>query len=281
MKKLILFIITFTLLWLTGCSENSTDSGKRTIAVSIAPEATFVKAVCGENFDIITSIPAGASPETYEPTPAEMQKITNAEIYFAIGVPAEENSILPLIDRKKTVVLQDFVAKEYPELSEGEHRDPHIWLSPKRVIVMVEKIAETLKHYDPKNADFYNENAKNYILELGKLNEYIVTAFKDIKNRNFLVFHPAFSYFADDYSLSMHALEEHGKETTAKRLAEMTDLAKEKNIKTIFYQAEASNKTAVSFAEEIGGTAVMLEPLSPDYIENIKKMTDLLQKAMK
>ena len=169
----------------------------------------------------------------------------------------------------------------YPDRLDDGGRDPHIWLSPKRVIVIVEAIADIIINADPENKDFYQKNCDNYISKLKELDGYIKSSFNGKTNRKFIAFHPAFGYFADDYELDMYALEEHGKEATAKRIAEIAKLARDEDIRFIFYQAEASQKQAVAFAEEIDGTAVMLEPLAADYINNLKIMTDLLKKAMK
>ena len=284
MRKLLIVLLTLLLTFLSGCNAKNVGNGseKKTVTVSIAPEATFVRRICGDKFDIVTAIPAGASPETYEPSPKEIKKIADSCLYFSIGVPAEENSILPIIsDKTRIIELHKKAASVYPDLTENGARDPHIWLSIKRVIVMTEAIAEVLQEIDPENAEFYSLNAKNFIDELKKLDEDINATFKNLKTQKFITFHSAFGYFADDYSLTQCAIEEHGKETTAKRFAEMADLAKKENIKTIFYQAEGSKKQALSFAEEIGGKAVMLEPLSPDYTENLKSMTKALSEAMK
>ncbi len=283
MKKLLFILLSLSFVFLSGCGNaNNNSADKKTVAVSIAPETTFVKQVCGDKFDVVTVIPTGASPEAYEPSPNEVKKIANACVYFSIGVPVEENSILPIIsDNTKTVALHKNVSKIYPDRTENGARDPHIWLSPKRVIVMVEAIAEVFGEIDPQNAEFYSLNATNYIDELKKLDSSIHTAFKSLRTNKFISFHSAFGYFADDYSLLQNALEEHGKEITAKRFAEMTDLAKKEEIKVIFYQAEGSKKQALSFAEEINGKAVMLEPLSSDYTENLKSMTRSLAEAMK
>ena len=284
MKKITILLMIFLLFLLVGCntSEKDTDNRKKTVAVSIAPQSTFVSKVCGDKFQVVTAIPTGASPETYEPNLQEIKSISDAEIYFSIGVPAEENLISPIISNKtKTVALHEKAAEIYPDRLENDARDPHIWLSPKRVIVMIETIAETFKEIDPENREFYTQNAKTYIEELTDLDKFITSSLKNLRTNKFISFHSAFGYFADDYSLSQYALEEHGKEATPKRFAQMADLAKKEDIKTVFYQAESSKKQVLSFAEEIGGEAVMLEPLSPNYTENLKAMTNSLLKAMK
>ena len=146
MKKVLLclFIISF---FLTGCKSNiqNEKSDVKSIAVSIGVQATFAQKICGDKWEILTAIPSGASPETYEPNPAELRKINQAEIYFGIGVPSEENFIIPSLGNEITSVrLQDAVKEKYPEIGEGIFRDPHIWLSPKRAIVMVETMTKEI-----------------------------------------------------------------------------------------------------------------------------------------
>lgn len=278
-SKIISVCLLFSLL-LCGCGGKTEK--KRTVAVTIAPQAAFVKAVCGDKLEVVTMVPAGASPETYEPTASELAGFSDAEIYFTVGVPSEEISILPNVSGgTKVVHLEQSVAEKYDDIKIGESRDPHIWLSPKRAVVMVEVIAEKLSELDSQNADFYNANAKSYIEKLQKLDADIAQTLEGVANKKIIVYHPAFGYFCDDYGIEMYALEDEGKEATAKRLAEMVDVAKKDDIKVIFYQAENSGRQAKAFAEEIGGAAVMLEPLSEDYIANLEKMAETVKEEMK
>ncbi len=270
--------------FMEGCKDaNNEIDGKAVIAVSIVPQKTFVEAICGNNFDIITVIPPGASPETYEPSPKEMEQFARSVIYFTIGVPAEEANILPFareVKDMKIIGLQKKVEEIYPsiEISPGR-RDPHIWLSPKRVKVMIEIITGEIINLDPLKEQEYLDNSESYIDELENLDRQIREMLKNLENKKFIVFHPAFAYLADDYGLNMYALEQEGKEATPQQLSEIIELAKKENIKVIFYQSEISSRQAEAFAEEIGGKAVQLEPLSPDYINNLKQMVQLIAGA--
>ncbi|MPN61082.1 hypothetical protein SDC9_208816 [bioreactor metagenome] len=78
----------------------------------------------------------------------------------------------------------------------------------------------------------------------------------------------------------MYALEEEGKEATIEHLQDMIDLAKEENIKVVFYQEEIDSSQSESFAEEIGGKTTQLAPLAADYIGNLKKMAQIMGEAM-
>lgn len=291
-KRFICIILGLTLflcmLPVTGCnkstgtneSENSTTK-KPVIAVSIVPEQTFVKAVCGDLAEVIAMIPPGNSPENYEPTPKEMQKFSKASIYFTIGVPTEEANILPNVGDIKVFSLQNEVASNYADrtFSSGE-RDPHIWLSPKRVKVMIVAIAREMSNFDPKNEKTYSENAKAYNEQLDELDGQIQSALTGVQSKKFIVYHPAFGYLADDYNLTMYALEEEGKEATPQHLQEMIDLAKKEKVKVVFYQEEVDSSQSEAFAEEIGGKTIQLSPLAADYIGNIRNMAKTMTEVM-
>jgi len=270
----------------TGCStKSSTKEDVPTVAVTIVPQATFVKAVAGDLVEVVTMVPPGRSPESYAPTPKELQQFSDASIYFTIGISAEDVNILPrtqdINKNMKVVSLADEVAKVYPdrEFAPGS-RDPHTWLSPKRAVVMVRTIARELSAIDPENSYTYEKNANKYIAEIEKADSEIAVLLKDIKGRTFIMYHPAFGYFADDYGLNMLALEEEGKEATARDLQEIIDAARAENIKVVFYQAEDESKKSRAFAEEIGGRAEMINPLAADYIENLKKVAQLFRETL-
>ena len=267
---------------MTGCIGNSNNkSNKLTVAVSIIPEQTFAKAVCGYLADVVVMVPPGFSPENYEPTPKEMQKLSDSKVYFSIGVPVEKDKILPKLEKSTTLVsLEKEVVKTYPDLKLGDERDSHIWLSPKREIIMVNKIAEEMGKIDPDNKSTYEKNAADYVKQLESVDSDIKDALKDVKNRKIVVYHPAFGYLANDYNLEMFALEDEGKEATASHLKEMIDLAKKDKIKAIFYQAEVDSSQSKAYAEEIGGKTIKLEPLAADYINNLKAMAKVMSEVM-
>jgi zinc transport system substrate-binding protein len=254
---------------------------KLIVAVSIVPEKTFVEAVCGDLAQIVTLIPPGSSPENYEPTPMEMEKFSDATIYFSIGVPTEEANILPNVGDMKVVSLQEEISEIYDDRTfESGERDPHIWLSPKRVKVMVAAIAREMGEMDEDNKEVYEKNAEAYMTQIDELDRKIKGALEGAQSKKFIVYHPAFGYLADDYGLEMYSLEEDGKEATPKHLQKMINLAKKENIKVIFYQEEIDSSQSEAFAEEIGGKTIQLSPLANDYINNLIKMANIMAEAM-
>lgn len=285
-NKIVSAVLILAMLILpVGCANSAASNtaqadGRPVIAVTIVPEKTFAEAVCKDLARVTAVVPPGNSPENYEPSPREMEQLSGASLYFAMGVPAEDY-ILPEIADVKIFPLHEEVALEYPDRTFGEDgRDPHIWLSPKRVKVMVAAIAREMGKLDEANKQAYEQNANEYIARLDKLDAKIASALEGVRSKAFIVYHPAFGYLADDYGIQMYALEEEGKEATVRHLQDMIDLAKREGIKVIFYQEEVDSSQSQAFAEEIGGKAVQLEPLAPDYIENLEKMADTIAEVM-
>jgi zinc transport system substrate-binding protein len=287
-RAVILSLLLFFSICLAGCQARPAatgPAGQLKVAVSIVPQATFVKAVGGDLVDVVTLIPPGGNPENYSPTPQQMEQFSGARLYFVIGVPAEKAGILPKVkDLNPDVMMVDLPAlvdAVYPPRSFASGaRDPHMWLSPKRVKEMVRITADHLSELDPAHKADYAQNAQSYIAQLDSLDQDIKASLAGLPNRTFIVYHPAFGYFADDYGLNMVALEEEGKEATAINLQKVIDLAKKEDIKVIFYQAEIDSKQARILAAEIGGQTEMVVPLDPDYINNMEKIAQTFARVL-
>jgi zinc transport system substrate-binding protein len=286
MRKIIIFLVLMT-VFLSACGS-TIESEKPIIITSIIPMQTFIEKVVGENFEVVSIIPPGGNPTNYEPSPQEMAKISDALVYFTLQTPTERSNILPKIDEFNkdldTVLVDESVASIYPVRyfdDDADHGDfdHHIWLSPKRVISIVEVIAIHLGNLYPDQAEFFEANANNYIESLQTLDTHIIESVSQLESKSFIIYHPSYGYFADDYGLEMVAIEEHGKEETAQGIEDVIDYALENHIKVIFHQAEIDSNQAETIAEEIGGLTFMLTPLSPDYIQSMTDLIDGLTQA--
>ncbi|QEK11226.1 ABC transporter substrate-binding protein [Crassaminicella thermophila] len=286
-KSIFLLLVSFIFFSFIGCSKDVTKIDKKIkVAVSIVPQKTFVEAVGGDLVEVVTMIPPGNSPENYAPSPRELQILSESSIYFTIGVPAEKANILPKIsdinENIQMVSLEEEVSKVYKdrEFAPGK-RDPHIWLSPKRAKLMVEIIKNELSEIDPLNKEVYEKNSKAYIEKLNRLDKEIKLSIEKLPKKAFIVYHPAFGYFADDYGLKMIPIEKEGKEATIEDIKEIIDFAKKENIKTVFYQAEIDSKQSRVIAQEIEGKTKEIAPLSPNYIENLENMAKIFADVLK
>ena len=159
-------------------------------------------------------------------------------------------------------------------------QDPHIWLNPVYAQLQVKNIANALSNSDPLNKNYYQSNAETYIQELDLLDSKIRTELSGCKT-NFITFHDAFSYFADEYGLTQHTIvastDPHG-DVTPKTLEKIISTAKKLNIKIIFAEESTSTKTSQVIADEIGGKVLILSPLEviTDNSSYVSKMTQNL-----
>jgi zinc transport system substrate-binding protein len=147
-----------------------------------------------------------------------------------------------------------------------ENKDPHIWLSPKNAKIMVENICAGLITVDPDHSEYYTQNKNDYLQRLDELDRNIEDMLSGMENGYFMVYHPAWGYFARDYNLEQIAIERAGKEPTAQQIIESVEGAKSHNIKVIFASPEFSQESAETIAKEIGGRVVLISPLPENYI---------------
>ena len=160
-------------------------------------------------------------------------------------------------------------------------QDPHIWLNPVYAQLQAKNIANALSNSDPTNKNYYQSNAEMYIKELDLLDSKIRTDLSGCRT-DFITFHNAFSYFAEEYGLTQHTIvastDPHG-DVTPKTLEKIISTAKKLNIKVIFAEESTSTKTSQVIADEIGGKVLVLSPLEvvSDEEDYVSKMTQNLE----
>ena len=302
-----LLTILLSVFVLGGCSSSSNNSTDRSetappkvteekldITVSILPQAYFVRKIGGERFSVNVMVQPGAEPATYEPKPQQMRALSEAEAYISIGVPFEgawmgkikaANPNMLIIDSAQGIQKMEMVAHHHHEEEEHEEDeetlDPHIWLSPQLVKVLSENIYQGLVQLDPTQKEEYKQNLDQFKAEIEQLDQTIKQNLAGIKNRKFIVFHPAWGYFASEYNLEQVPIEVGGQEPSASELAELIQEAREENIKVIFAQPEFSGKDAQTIAQEIDGEVLLISPLAPDWSDNLLKVSQTFAEVLK
>jgi zinc transport system substrate-binding protein len=281
----LIFLVIFGLISLR--QRGADNSAKINIVVSILPQKAFVRAVGGEHVTVEVLIPPGGSPATYEPKPSDLANVEKADIYFRIGyIPFEKshadklgglNPNMKMVDTSVNVDLRYSGEDEQRTHDDAEEHhqegiDPHIWLSPREVKKQVDVILAALSETDPNNSAEYLKNAENFKKELDNLHNEIERRFEGLKTNKFMMFHPAWGYFADEFGLEQIAIEQEGKEPTARQLQYLINKARQENIKVIFVQSQFTEEIAKSIAEEIDAVVVPIDPLSDDYINNLSNV---------
>jgi zinc transport system substrate-binding protein len=161
-----------------------------------------------------------------------------------------------------------------------ESLDPHIWTSPDNVEIMVENIYQGLVEVDPANQETYLANKNAYLAELHELDEQIQSTLEGKEGSSFMVYHPAWGYFARHYGITQVAVEIEGKEPSVQDMQSVIDLANEEGIKVIFVQSGFSTVSAEAIASEIDGEVVEVDPLAKDYIDNLAKVAEAFEKGL-
>ena len=277
-------------------------SGKIAVFVSIAPQKYFVQKIGKNLVDIQVMIQPGADPHIYEPKPKQMVAITKARLYFAIGIEFEKARLkkLSLVNPNMKVVKTDqgiqkiAMAAHRPRDGEEQHEkgerhagtqyergdghhsqaglDPHIWLSPPLVVNQARTILTALQKIDPAHRAIYEANYKTFASEIADLDAEIKNIFSGKRGFQFMVFHPAWGYFAHEYGLQQITVEIEGKHPKSAQLKKLIEHAREKKIKVIFVQPQFSARSAELIAGEIGGQIVFTDPLAEDWADNLRKV---------
>ena len=286
MKKVIYYILfSFVLVACNTKSSKKENSGKPIITVSILPQKTFVEKIGGNDFEVNVLIPPGASPAAYTLLPSQLKDIARSKVWFRIGYIGFEHSwkekIIQANEDMKVVDLSeglDLIAEKSKQIGDHEHMegvDPHIWLSPKLVKQMSEKIMDVLSELVPANGLEYKANYLRFVKEIDQLNIEIRNALRPYKGRKIITFHPSLSYFARDYGLEQFTLESGGKEPTPQHMAKVVKAANNENIRVIYIQSEFDREHARVFAEEINGKIIQISPLNPAWEDNLREITNI------
>ncbi|MFW5865858.1 MAG: metal ABC transporter solute-binding protein, Zn/Mn family [Nanoarchaeota archaeon] len=284
---LISVTILFSILF-TGCAvlsddarfpisgDGVSDADTLTVLVSILPQEEFVKQVGGEHVTVRSLIPPGASPATYDPRPSDLKMVERADIYFTIGhIPFEKTHLDTLRSYNKAMIIVD-TSKDVSLIGKNDSIDPHIWLSPKQVTRQVRTIEQALIEKDPEHETSYSENADSYIESLDELDNRLDDMFEHSDTERILVFHPSWGYLARDYGFEQIAIEDEGKEPTARHMRSIVDMASEHRIRTILIQDQFDSSVAKSIAEEINATVIPVDPLAREYVQNLKNVSGVI-----
>ncbi|NVO09435.1 MAG: zinc ABC transporter substrate-binding protein [Bacteroidales bacterium] len=264
-----------------------------TISVSIVPQKYIIDRLTDSSIEVNVMVPPGTSPEMYEPSPVQMKNVANSAIYFALGPLEFESTILPrikelnpnikFVDLSKGINLLEG-HKHREIMGEEEHHtnyDPHIWTSTIEFSQMASKTCKEL-------CILYPDKEKTFLKNLDKLNADVIgldslikSVIKTSTTKDFLIYHPALSYFARDYGLNQIAIEEDGKNPSAQTLTKLIKLAKSQGLNTIFIQAQFDSHNAEILAWELGGNVVKIDPLGYDWLKNMYDLTNKLAVALK
>src|SRR3989304_7231373 len=282
------------LLW---SSENNHVTGfaeKRQLKVlaSFYPLYEFTKIIGGERIDVSVIVPSGIEPHDWEPTIQDLKKMQNADIIVINGIDLEP-WITKLVSVNPDILIVDtsngisLLEKDKHMFNNKIQNDPHIWLDPVLAKKQIQNIVDGLIRIDPQNTDYYQENANAYNSKLILLDNKIRNGLSICVKKDFLAFHDAFSYFANEYGLNQNTIIgiNSSEEPTALTLQQIVQKAQNLDLHIIFTEEAVNPRISEVIADEIGAKVLTLSPIeiyekNSDYIKRMEKNLSNLKEEL-
>lgn len=294
MKKIIsiflLFVVTFAFC---SCGEVERSTGKISVVTTIFPYYDFARSVSKGTCDVDMLLKPGSDVHSFEPTPSDILKIRNADLFIYNGGESDEwvDSVLESLgDTDKPVVMKmtDYV-KPLTEMDADHHaedeEDEHIWTSLDNAKTLVSKISDEVSKLDSKNKSIYYRNGLDYIEKINKVQSEIENTVNSSKSKKIVVGDRfPLLYFATEFSLDWEcAFPGCSTETepSLDRLSKLTDTIEKDKIKTILKLEMSENKVADTLADETNTkvrTFYSAESVSKEEFANNITYVDLMER---
>lgn len=291
MKKKIMTILAAALalaVALSGCAlpggeeDKKATNEKLSIVCTNFPEYDFARQIAGDKADVTMLLKPGAESHTYEPSPEDIKKIQDCDMFVYVGgdsdewvedvlesVDKSEVTVFKLMDQVKTVeevTVEGMEPEDEEESAEGGEDEPemdeHVWTSPKNAATIVKNMAKTMEKLDEKNKSTYGENADAYVEKINKLDEEFREVVKNGKRKEIIVADRfPFRYFCEEYGLKYYAAFpgcSTDTQPSAKTVAFLTDKVKEDRIPVVFHIELSNEEMSKSIAEATGAKSRLL-----------------------
>ncbi len=265
MKKFIYLIFCFLI-------ASNISYSKKSIVVTGFNIKLIVQELTKDRIEVTNIIPPNVSLHTFTPKPSEVMKIKRADLLIYLSDKVDfwmknfrTNNLLELMSLvpKDKILIFDNGEHNHNNLGHKNNIDPHFWLNPQIVKLIIPKLLDKIIAIDPVNAKFYRDNSFSFINKLEHLNNKIISKLSKYKGENVILFHPSFRYFLKQYNINyVGAIEEGpGKEPSPKKLIEIVKKIRKYNIKAIFIEPQLSDKAVKSIAREARIKVLTLDPV--------------------
>ena len=272
MKKIYMAVLAIIMsLGLISCSNNikkgedNKYNDKIKVYATIFPVYDFAKNIGKDKIELNYIVPPSSEPHDYEISAKTIKDIQNADLLIknGLGIDGFSDNIKSESDKLNILVASEGIEKiTYKEEGhdedqiEEEHEhgkyDPHVWLDINNAIKECENIKNEFIKIDSKNKGYYEENYNNYVKELKDLQEEYNANLKDIKNKTILVSHDAYGYLCKEYGINQISITgiNPNQEPSMSKIAELTNYAKDNNIKYILFDGLVNPKVSQTIANE-------------------------------
>ena len=283
MKKLIYIL---TLFILSACGNTTQKSEKPILTVTLEPLRYFTEAIAGDNYEVVSMVPKGSSPESYDPTPQQLVNLSKSQAYFRIGYIGFEQAWMKKLEAtcpdmkiyntsKGIDLIRDKGHWHGDHFHEGGV-EPHVWNSTQNALIIADNIYQALCELDSTHQEDYRKRLDVLKQTIRQTDANVRTLIENADS-TFLIYHPALSYFARDYGLKQVSIEEGGKEPSPAQLKALIETCRNENVHTIFVQQEFDQRNAQLIANELGVNIVSINPLSYDWVKEMIRIAEALK----
>ena len=283
MKKLIYIL---TLFILSACGNTTQKSEKPILTVTLEPLRYFTEAIAGDNYEVVSMVPKGSSPESYDPTPQQLVNLSKSQAYFRIGYIGFEQAWMKKLEANSPDMKVYDTSKGIDLIRDkghwhGDHFheggvEPHVWNSTQNALIIADNIYQALCELDSTHQEDYQKRL-DVLKQTIRQTDANVRTLLENADSTFLIYHPALSYFARDYGLKQVSIEEGGKEPSPAQLKALIETCRNENVHTIFVQQEFDQRNAQLIANELGVNIVSINPLSYDWVKEMIRIAEALK----
>ena len=283
MKKL---IYNLTLFILSACGNTTQKSEKPILTVTLEPLRYFTEAIAGDYYEIVSMVPKGSSPESYDPTPQQLVNLSKSQAYFRIGYIGFEQTWMKKLEANCPDMKVYDTSKGIDLIRDkghwhGDHFheggvEPHVWNSTQNALIIADNIYQALCELDSTHQEDYQKRL-DVLKQTIRQTDANVRTLLENADSTFLIYHPALSYFARDYGLKQVSIEEGGKEPSPAQLKALIETCRNENVHTIFVQQEFDQRNAQLIAHELGINIVSINPLSYDWVKEMIRIAEALK----
>lgn len=272
MKKY-LYLLLVVCLVSCGNQQKPQESGKPTITVTIEPLRYFVEQIAGGKVEVNTMVPAGSNPETYEPTAQQMVALSNSTLYIKVGQIGFETTWMEKLQQNAPgMKIIDSSLGIIPAKTINGVDDPHTWMSCSSARIIAKNICQAMKEIAPQDSAFFQVRYDSLLVHIDKVDAKVRNALLHAKEKAFVIYHPALTYFARDYQLTQLPIEEEGREPSARQIQALIDKAKRERITTVFIQKEFANRNVQTFIDATHAKPFDINPLSYEWEQEMIKV---------
>jgi len=257
-------------------SQNSVTSvnSKIKVAASFFPLYEFAKNVGGDKAEVYSFLPIGNEPHSWEPSIQQIEALKGTQLFIYNGAGMEayiskfmssgEFSNMTFVKATESItLLKADSAEDDKEILAQGGMDPHVWNDPILAEQEVTNIKNAMEKADPKNTQYYEDNANTYIAKLTALDNSIKSGLSNCKKDTFVSFHNAFNYFSNRYGVHDVWITGIAPEADVppQDIQKVIQIAKEKDVKIVFSEDLVDPRLANTLADEVGAKVLVLSPL--------------------